>query len=94
VRWFSRRSTEAFIYRISRKGGAATPERKSQHGLDFETCTGLMGIFLPNKQRQHFSLHIQKDVLPYALCLLLCPVSAAVASIFQMDSTSTSYFRV
>ena len=25
-------------------------------------------ILLPNKQRQHRTLHIQKDVLPYVLC--------------------------
>jgi len=25
-------------------------------------------ILLPNNQRQHRTLHIQKDVLPYALC--------------------------
>jgi hypothetical protein len=31
------------------------------------------------------------DVLPNALCLLLCPVSAAFASIFRMDSICTSY---
>ena len=28
----------------------------------------LIGILLPNNQRQHRTLHIQKDVLPYALC--------------------------
>jgi len=27
-----------------------------------------VGILLPNNQRQHRSLHIQKDVLTYALC--------------------------
>jgi len=27
-----------------------------------------IGIFWPNNQRQHRTLHIQKDVLPYALC--------------------------
>ena len=26
------------------------------------------GTMLPNKQRQHRALHIQKDVLPCALC--------------------------
>ena len=26
------------------------------------------GILLPNNQRQHRTLHTQKDVLPYALC--------------------------
>jgi len=30
--------------------------------------TGEIGILLPNKQRQHRTLHTQKDVLPYALC--------------------------
>jgi len=29
------------------------------------------GIVLPNNQRQHRTLHIQKDVLPYAVCYLL-----------------------
>jgi len=28
-----------------------------------------IGILLPNNQRQHRTLHIQKDVLPYALCV-------------------------
>ena len=27
-----------------------------------------IGILLPNNQRQHRTLHIQEDVLPYALC--------------------------
>jgi len=27
-----------------------------------------IGVLLPNKQRQHRTLHIQKDVLPQALC--------------------------
>ena len=45
------------------------------------TCQGLgfrlqgvqeIGILLPNNQRQHRTLHIQKDLLPYALCYLLC----------------------
>ena len=27
-----------------------------------------IGILWPNTQRQHRTLHIQKDVLPYALC--------------------------
>ena len=58
-----------------------------------------IGILLPNNQHQHRTLHIQKDVLPhiqkdvlpYALCWLLSPVSAALASIFRMKSISTSY---
>ena len=49
-----------------------------------------VGIILPNNQRQHRTLHIQKDELPYALCYLLCPVSAALAHIFRLDSISTS----
>ena len=48
-------------------------------------------ISLPNNQRHHRTLHIQKDVLPYALSYSLCPVSAALASISRMDSISTSY---
>ena len=27
-----------------------------------------IGILLPNNKRQHRTLHIQKDVLPHALC--------------------------
>ena len=49
-----------------------------------------IGILLPNNQSQHRTLHIQKDVLPCALCLLLCPVSAALASIFRMEATPAS----
>ena len=30
--------------------------------------SGEIGILLPNNQRQHRTLHIQKDVLPYVLC--------------------------
>jgi len=48
-----------------------------------------IGISLPNHQHQHCTLHVQQDVLPYALGQLLCPASAAGASIFQMDSVST-----
>ena len=48
-----------------------------------------IGILLPNNLRQHRTLHIQKDVLPFSLCKLLCPVSADLASIFRMDSIST-----
>ena len=39
-----------------------------------------VGILLPKNQRQHRTLHIQENVLPYALCCLLCPLSAALAS--------------
>ena len=45
-----------------------------------------IGILLPNNQRRHRSLYIQKDVLSYALCKSLWPVSATLASIFRMDS--------
>jgi len=64
-------------------------------------------VLLPNSKRQHRTLHAQKDELTYALCRrtccpthwasycapcqLLCPVSAALASIFRMGSISTSY---
>ena len=44
-------------------------------------------MLLPNSQRQHRNVRVQEDVLPYALR----PVSAALASIFRMDSISTSY---
>ena len=52
---------------------------------------GEIGVSLPNNQRQHSTLHIEKDVLPHALCQLPCPVSAALVSFFRMDSISTSY---
>ena len=39
-----------------------------------------MGVSLPNNRHLHRTLRIQEDVLPYALCCLLCPVSAALAS--------------
>ena len=38
-----------------RVGAPANPERE-------------VGILLPNNLRQHRTLHILKDVLPYALC--------------------------
>jgi len=31
-------------------------------------CLAEIGILLPNNQRQHRTLHIQQDMLPYALC--------------------------
>jgi hypothetical protein len=34
-----------------------------------------IGISLPDEQRQQGTLHIQKDVLPYALYWLLCSLS-------------------
>ena len=37
-------------------------------------------ISLPNNQRQHRTLHIQKDVLPCALCYSLCPVTGSLAA--------------
>ena len=57
------------------------------------TCTLFRetGISLPNNQLHDRTLHIQNDVLPYVLCWLLCPVLVALASIFRMDSISTSY---
>ena len=32
------------------------------------TCFKQIGILSPNNQRQHRTLHIQEDALPYALC--------------------------
>ena len=40
---------------------AAGPKRPTR-------CCREIGILLPNNQRQHRTLNIQKDVLPYALC--------------------------
>jgi len=42
-----------------------------------------IGNLLPNIQRQRCTC--------YALCHILYPVSAALTSIFRMDSNSTSY---
>ena len=47
-------------------------------------------MLLPNNQRQHRTLHIQEDVLSYASGKLLCPVSAALASVSRVVSISTS----
>ena len=58
-------------------------------GVEGGGCRDI-GISCLNNQRQHCTLHVPQDVLPYALCWLLCPVSAALASIFRMDSISTS----
>ena len=51
-------------------------------------------FLLPNNQRQQRTWHIQKDVLPYALCEFLCPMSTALASIYRMDLISASCVRV
>ena len=56
---------------------SAAPEESAAYNREIR-------IFLPNKQRQHRTVHIQKDVLPYAWCYLLCPVSASLASFFRM----------
>ena len=50
-------------------------------------------VLLPNNQRQQRTLHTLEDDLPYVLCYVQCPVSAALASIFRVDSISTSYCK-
>ena len=55
-----------------------------------DPCLQRLELLLPNNQRQHRTLHVRKDVLPYVLCYMLCPVSAALASIFRMYPISTS----
>ena len=52
-----------------------------RHQLDHRDGNEEIGILFPSNQRQHRTLYIQKNVLPYALCYLLCPVSAALSSI-------------
>jgi len=59
-----------------------TTDRSSRNLQDLKERASLgtgreIGILLPNNQRQHRTLHIH--------------VSAALASIFRMDSISTSY---
>ena len=49
--------------------------------------SGEIDFLVPDNQRQHN----QKNLLPYAVCSLPCPVSAALASIFQVNSIFTSY---
>ena len=51
-----------------------------------ETVLREIGNLLPNNRRQRRTC--------YALCHILCPVSAAHTSIFRMDSNSTSYQTV
>ena len=65
--------------RIARRGLMLRTEGSSE-----------VDISLPNNQRQHRTLHIQKDALPLASCQLMCPVSAALASIFRMDPLPTA----
>jgi len=69
-------------------GTASTGQRSPARLRESE-----IGILLPVNQRQHRTLHIQKDVLPCALRSLPWSVSAARASLFWMDSMSTSYLR-
>ena len=53
--------------------GALAPSRNPGQTPSAPRLTRKIGIFLPNNQRQHRSLHVQEDVLPYALCSLLRP---------------------
>ena len=39
-----------------------------------------IAILLQNDRRQHRTLHVQKEMLLFALCYLLCSVSRATAS--------------
>ena len=77
---------------LSSAPGSPVDHGESQVGPPFiVSFRGSLISTLPNSQRQHRTLHIQKDVQPYAWCWLLCTVSDALASIFRMDSISTSY---
>ena len=76
---------------VTAQEGLRVPGRYRPHGTLHRRCHGEIGISLPNNQRQHRTLHIQTDVLPCALSWLLCHMSAALASIFRMDSISTCY---
>ena len=62
-----------------------------QSSVRLQIAPGMeIGISLRNNQRQYRTLHVQKDVLPYALCWLLCPVSTALASIKRVRSQAFS----
>jgi len=54
------------------RGGPTFPEEGQsvqEAGLSRNSCSNEeIGTLLPNNQRQHRTLHIQKDVLPFALC--------------------------
>ena len=52
------------------------PNKDRARGID---------VVLLHNQRQHHTLHIQMYVQPYALCFLLSPISAALASIVWME---------
>jgi len=50
-------------------GAAEALETAAELLLGLTTCPlKEIGILLPNNQRQHRTLHIQKGMLPYALC--------------------------
>ena len=50
-----------------------------------------IGILLQYNQRQHHTLNIQEDVLPYALRSYCAPCQLHLASISRINSISTSY---
>ena len=54
---------------VGREGMRGTPFEEHRGVADLARIREVeIGILLPNNQRQHRTLHIQKDVLPYALC--------------------------
>ena len=55
---------------------------------------GEIGVFRPNNQRQHRTVHTQKFVLPYVSCSLLRSVSTTLADIFRRNSISTFYMSM
>ena len=89
---FEKVTVECAAWYVIDRGGMSEEAGEPKLGRQVKSRgAARLGISSPSKLRQHRTLHTQKDVLPYALCQLLCPVSAALASIFRMDLISTSY---
>ena len=65
------------------KAARGSAPKRACPGLGVRRCGREIGNLLPNNRRQRRTC--------YALCHILYPVSAALTSIFRMDSNSTSY---
>ena len=55
------------VFRLSGFGGMGVLISRTSKAFS-ETRRGVIGSLLPNNQCQHRTLHIQRDVLPYAVC--------------------------
>ena len=55
-------------FRQNREQACISVEELGAGVYQIRPCPSEIGVLLPDNQRQHRTLHIQKDVLPYALC--------------------------